>query len=238
MPKEFKVTKMPYMKFLSKYFRMAANLDEKQEAALFELLAHKMGEPCGKRTVEELLEDVPTKIVFDIICEDIDQSSTKYENMCAAVRENGKKGGRPKKKRPESDEDNTSKLCITNETELNICVILYDAGDSSPFRKLKQKDKVVQLVSYAAIYLTITDNLDYDFIYDCTEKSYSDFIDEMRKMALEAFGGSQAKLERAFETARDYTNLAIEFERQKLKSALDEYNERTEQENLPPDGKM
>ena len=112
MPKEFKVTKMPYMKFLSKYFRMAANLDEKQEAALFELLAHKMGEPCGKRTVEELLEDVPTKIVFDIICDDIDQCSEAYSNTCVTNRENGKKGGAPKgnqnarkKKRPEPEQE-------------------------------------------------------------------------------------------------------------------------------------
>lgn len=237
MPKEFKVTKMPYMKFLSKYFRMAANLDEKQEAALFELLAHKMGEPCGKRTVEELLEDVPTKIVFDIICDDIDQCSEAYSNTCVTNRENGKKGGAPKgnqnarkKKRPEPDveEPNESKLSITNNTESGICIILYDDhayGDS--LKKLKNKEKIADLIGYAAIYLDICDNCDYEFIYDCTEKSYSDFIDEMRKMALEAFGGNDAEFTKAFTNARDYAKLAMKCDRLKLGAAIEEYNERT-----------
>lgn len=103
MQKELIPVEMPYMKFMTGYFSKIAYLDEKQKAALLELIGHKMGEPCGKRTVEELLEDVPTKIVFEIICEDIDKCAAAYSNKCETNRENGKKGGRPKKKRPEPE---------------------------------------------------------------------------------------------------------------------------------------
>lgn len=116
MNEEFAVVDMPYMKFMKYYFRLAAHLDEQQKAALFELLGHKMGEPCGKRFAKELLEDVPTAIVFEIICGDVDKSSAKYENMCAAVRENGKKGGRPKKKRPEPEPEEVAED-LTDEAE-------------------------------------------------------------------------------------------------------------------------
>ena len=223
--------KTSYFKHYDEFYGIIKPLSELQLGMLTEAIAIYRGFPLNKKTMAELISDPAVQIAFNAYKVSIDKGDRAYENKCEANRENGKKGGRPKKKRPEQDveEPNESKLSITNSTESGICTILYDDqayGDS--LKKLKSKEKVADLIGYAAIYLGICDNCDYEFIYDCTEKSYSDFIDEMRKMALEAFGGNDAEFTKAFTNARDYAKQAMKCDRLKLGAAIEEYNERTE----------
>lgn len=116
MQKELIPVDMPYMKFMTGYFSKIAYLDEKQKAALLELIGHKMGKPCGERSVEELMKDVPTAIIFESICEDIDKCAAAYSNKCETNRENGKKGGRPKKKKPQPEPEEVAED-LTDEAE-------------------------------------------------------------------------------------------------------------------------
>ena len=54
--------------------------------------------PYGRRQVKPDFEENPAlAMAFDILSMAIDRDNEKYERRCDANRENGRKGGRPKK---------------------------------------------------------------------------------------------------------------------------------------------
>lgn len=234
MQNEFVAVDMPYMKFMTDYFSKIAYLDEKQKAALLELLGHKMGKPCGERTVEELIKDVPTAIVFDGICEDIDKCAVKYENMCAAVRENGKKGGRPKKKKPqpETAEDLSEEekpLILSSSIENCVCsLLIQDYDEGSPIHKLKNKMQAAVSVAYAAAYMSICEDFGYDIIFEIDNKNALDIIAELRDITLKAFDGNAPCMQTVFEQAREYAKTVMEVSKDNLLAACNNYDERSE----------
>ena len=66
--------------------------------------------------------DNMTKIVFTVIRQDLDRNAEKYEEMCKKMRENGKKGGRPRKIDSEIEEgeainENQNNFEIEKEVE-------------------------------------------------------------------------------------------------------------------------
>lgn len=61
--------------------------------------------PYGRRQVKPDFEENPAlAMAFDILSMAIDRDNEKYERRCDANRENGRKGGRPKKNQTETTE--------------------------------------------------------------------------------------------------------------------------------------
>ena len=97
--------KTSYFKHYDEFYGIIKPLSEVQLGMLTEALAIYRGFQLNKRTLEELLSDPAVQIAFNAYKISIDKGDRAYENKCAANRENGKKGGRPKKKRPEPELD-------------------------------------------------------------------------------------------------------------------------------------
>ena len=95
--------KTSYFKHYDEFYGIIKPLSEVQLGMLTEALAIYRGFQLNERTLEELLSDPAVQIAFNAYKISIDKGDRAYENKCAANRENGKKGGRPKKKRPEPE---------------------------------------------------------------------------------------------------------------------------------------
>ena len=233
--------KTSYFKHYDEFYGIIKPLSEVQLGMLTEALAIYRGFQLNERTLEELLSDPAVQIAFNAYKISIDKGDRAYENKCAANRENGKKGGRPKKKRPEPEEvaeDLTDEAEPVPDPEPDrepepdkplVIDSFIEWRIARMFTELYRKpnnfadfhgEQLAELLSYVSISGNFT-----QWLEQVNELYTLDAVHELSKREFDA-DSSGKDYEAEFISAKEAALNIIQYSIDSTLAAIEEYNER------------